>query len=147
MKLGPNSPNAAASRWPGRGATPVRRRSKARPIRNKGAAAGTASNGKSASCRARVRPIRVSRARLRALRTSPSSGRSASETPSRMERSDSPRKVAKPHLIEPRARDHFGKLTLPREPSDAFYEVGVRPPITRDDQTEQRHDLEAVEIV
>src|SRR6516162_8219951 len=147
MKLGPNSPNAAASRWPGRGATRVRRRRRARPIRKRGAKPGTASSGKSASCRAKIRPIRVNRARLRALRTSPNSGRSTSETPSRMERSDAPREVAKPHLIEPRARNHFAKLALSRETPNAFHEIGVSLSIAGHDPAEQRHDIEAVKIV
>jgi hypothetical protein len=64
-----------------------------------------------------------------------------------MERSDAPREVAKPHLIEPGARDHLAKFVLPREAPNAFYEVGVGRPIAGNHPTEQRHDLEAVQIV
>ena len=64
-----------------------------------------------------------------------------------MERSDAPRKVAKPHLIEPRTRDHVTKLVLPRETPNAFYEIRVGLPIAGNDSTEQRHDMEAVQIV
>src|SRR5215469_7811352 len=116
-------------------------------MRKNGRAVGTASNGNSASCRARVRPIPRSRARLRAPRRSPNPGRSVLETPSRMERSDAPREVAKPHLIEPRARDHFAQIALSRKPPDAFHEVAVGLPIACNDPTEQRHDIEAVHIV
>src|SRR6516164_6398149 len=89
----------------------------------------------------------MSRARLRALCSNPNSGRNVSETPSRMERSDAPREVAKPHLIEPPARDHLAQLALPRETPNAFYEIGVGLPIAGDDSTEQRHDMKAVQIV
>src|SRR6516162_3444554 len=116
-------------------------------MRKKGAAAGTGSNENSASCRARVRPIRTSRTRLRALRRTPNLGRVVSEPPSRMERSDAPREVAKPHLIEPRARDHFAKLALPRETPNAFHEIDVSLSIAGHDPAEQRHDIEAVKIV
>src|SRR6516162_5534815 len=106
-------------------------------MRRRGAAAGTASNGKSASCRAR----------LRALRNNPNPGRRLSETPSRMERSHTPREVAKPHLIEARSPDHFAKLALPRKTPNAFHEVAIGLRFSGDDAPEQRHDPEAVEIV
>src|SRR6267378_4248203 len=147
MKLGPNSLNAAASRWPGRGQTGLRRRANKWPNRRKGAAVGTASNGNSASCRARVRQIRTRRARLRTLRKGPNEGRNGSETPGGVERSDAPGQVAELDLVEPGAGDHFGELALPREAPNAFDEIGVGIAITGDDLTKQRHDLEAVEVV
>src|SRR6266853_1890429 len=147
MKLGPNSLNAAASRWPGRGQTGPRRRANRRPNRSNGAGAGTASNGNSASCRARVRQIRTRRARLRTLRKGPNEGRNGSETPGGVECSDAPRQVAELDLVEPGAGDHFGELALPRETPNAFDEISVGLAITGDDLTKQGHDLKTVEVV
>jgi len=64
-----------------------------------------------------------------------------------MERSDAPREVTKPHLIEPRASDHLAKLALSREPPNAFHQIGVGLPISGNDPTEQRHEMKAVQIV
>src|SRR6266851_4531314 len=110
-------------------------------MRTTGRAAGTASNGNRASCRASVTPIRISRARLRAFRRSPNPGRMASKVPGRMERSDASREVAKPHLIEPRARDHVGKFALSRETADAFCEIDIGLAIAGDDPAKPRQDL------
>src|SRR5215469_4538868 len=147
MKLGPSSWKAEASRWPGRAAAALRRRANARAIRDNGATRGTLSNGKSASCRASVTTMLISRARLRPRRRNPKRGRKASETPSRMERSDAPCEVAKPDPIETRLSDHSGQLALPGEAPNAFDEVSVSLAIPRYDRPEQRHEPEAVEIV
>jgi len=133
IKLGPNSLNAAASRWPGRGWTEVPRRTKSRPNRRNGTAAGTAANGNNASCRARIRQILTRRTKLRMLRRSPNRGRRRSEAPSRMERSDAPRQVAELDLVEPGLGDHLGEETLPREAPDTFDEIGIGVAVTRDD--------------
>ena len=47
----------------------------------------------------------------------------------------------------PAPADHLGELALPREAPDALYEIGIGVAIAGDDLAEQRHDLEAVEVV
>src|SRR5215471_13603051 len=147
MKLGPNSLKAAASRWPGRGCSRLRRRPKGRRNRRNGPAAGTSANGKKASCRASVRQILIRRAQLRMLRRIPNLGRSRSEAPSRMERSHTPCQVAESYPVEPGPLDHLGEFALPWEAPDAFHEIDIGVAITGDDLAEQRHDLKAVKII
>src|SRR6516164_4012493 len=147
MKLGPNPSKAAASRWPKRGCTGPLRRANRWANRTNGAATGSDASGNSASCRARVRQIRISRPKLRILRQGPNRGRSESKTPSRMERSDSPRQVAKPDSFESGSVDHLRELALPRKAPDTFDEINVGVALAGHDLTEQRHKLEAVKVV
>ena len=104
-------------------------------------------NGDSASCRARVRQIRTSRPKLRTLRTSPKLGRSRSEAPGRIERSDAPCQIAEFDLVETGSGDHLGEFALPRETSDTFDELGVGVAVTGDHLAQERDESEAVEIV
>src|SRR6516164_1148194 len=147
MKLGPNSLNAATSRWPGRGRSGTCRRANGRPSHTNRSAAGMSASGNNASCRARITQILTRRAKLRRLRRGPNLGRSGSEAPSRMERSDAPRQIAKLDLVESGLGDHLGEVTLPREAPDAFDEIGIGVTVTGDDLAEQRNDLKAVEVV
>src|SRR5262252_673042 len=147
MKLGPNSSKAAASRWPRRGCTGPRRGANRCANRTNGAAAGSDASGNSASCRARIRQIRISRPKLRILRQGPNRGRSESKTPGRMERSDPPRQVAKPDSFEPGSVDHLRELALPRKAPDTFDEINVGVALAGHDLAKQRHKLEAVNIV
>jgi hypothetical protein len=80
-KLGPNSSNAVARRWPGRDPSRSLRRAKRWLNRTNPPAAGTARSGDSASCRARIRQIRIRRTKLRRLRRSPKPGRGRSKAP------------------------------------------------------------------
>ena len=48
---------------------------------------------------------------------------------------------------KPACGDHFGELALPRETPDALDQIGVGVAITGDDLPEQRHELEAVEVI
>src|SRR5712671_5275606 len=91
--------------------------------------------------------MRTSRTKLRTLRRSPKPGRSGSEAPGRMERSDAPRQIAESDLVETGSGDHLGELALPRETPDAFDKIGVGVAITGDNLTEQRYELEAEEVV
>src|SRR5579875_3329791 len=147
MKLGPSSLSAAASRLPGRGSSGPRRRASRRAVRSSGASAVTWSSGNSASWRASVIPMRHKRSRLRPARSGPASGRNASKTPGRMERSDAPQQIAEFDPLKPGFGDHRGERALPRKAPDALHEIAIRLALAGHDLAHQRHHSETVEIV
>ena len=127
MKLGPNSlecrgePLTRARRGGGSAA----RRAAADPQEGRGGR--KASSGNSASCRASVSPIRISRARLRTLRNSPNARpeRVRGARPNGAQRC--PGQVAQPHLIEPGARDHFRRARFAAGSAGCFRRDRCRP--------------------